>query len=121
MIAKANLVTVLPLFLCPCADCAKLAGEMCELLHTSMIDYLDGNDKGGHTGGRAAGLQTQGMVGQAVGRTPMGTPSVRVALLGVGEWFSKFLKNAVGTRPLVMMIEQTEEGAMGDREFCQRE
>src|SRR5262249_13242665 len=59
--------------LCFCAlapICAKLAGEMCELLHTSMIDYLDGNDKGGHTGGRRRTPQTQGMVGQAVGRSP---------------------------------------------------
>jgi len=64
--------------LCFCAlapICAKLAGEMCELLHTSMIDYLDGNDKGGHTGGRRRTPQTQGMVGQAVGRSPLGLPS----------------------------------------------
>src|SRR5262249_34590114 len=43
---------------------------MCELLHTSMIDYLDGNDKGGHTGGRRRTPQTQGMIGQAVLRAP---------------------------------------------------
>src|SRR5262245_8141302 len=68
--------------LCFCAlapICAKLAGEMCELLHTSMIDYLDGNDKGGHTGGRRRTPQTQGMVGQAVGRSPYRAPEWRTS------------------------------------------
>ena len=53
-----------PLFLCFCADCAKPTGEMCEPLHTSMTDYLDGNEKGGHTGGGRRTLQTQAVIGQ---------------------------------------------------------